>query len=144
MRWLAPMCVKKKGSGPERQSGGPAYAHPNMQCLVVLANVWMPHSGYKISEIQAAHTAFGELVSCWKKTLHCPSSCPPLVQQVKWSRRPLQTACTKAADEAFGSMLAATGLQPPNSSVEPTWESNDGMMQSSNDHAVCTDCGIIQ
>ena len=63
VKWISPMSML---SAQPVLSGcllALRYAPPNVKQPIVFANIWMPHSGYKVPEIQEAHKAFGKLTA---------------------------------------------------------------------------------
>jgi hypothetical protein len=123
----------------------------------------MPHSGYRVHELKAAHKAFGDMVLIWTQqkytvlavgdwnaaicTEHrpAPASVPDLqpIPGVKRFAVPAETQGTRAADKAFQDMLSCTALKQITDDITPTWESSTGMVQARIDHALCTDSSII-
>ncbi len=150
VKWVSPLSVKSPDSILSGRLVALKYAPPNVPNPVVLANAWMPHSGYKVAELEAAHKAFGDLVSGWKQQHYvvlaagdwnaaiCPDHRPPPDS----ASEPGPTG-TLAADRAFQLMMTTTGLHPTTDDIQPTWESSTGKMRSRIDHAICTDCSII-
>jgi exonuclease III len=67
VKWISPMSAKSVHNTLSGRVLALKYAPPNVQQPIVLANVWMPHSGYRVQDITDAHAAFGTLVDQWKQ-----------------------------------------------------------------------------
>ena len=155
VKWVSPLNVKTPESVLSGRLVALKYAPPNVPNPMVLANIWMPHSGYKAVELEAAHQAFGDLVMAWKQQQYLvlavgdwnaaifPEHRPAPDRPIERGARPHQTARTHAADQVFAQMRHATGLQPVTDDIQPTWESSNGMMRSRIDHALCTDGAVV-
>ncbi len=163
VKWVSPLSVKSPDAVLSDRLVALKYAPPNVPCPIVFANVWMPHSGYRVHELEAAHKAFGDMVLTWKQQKYsvvavgdwnaaiCPEHRPPPTVTTDPLTTPgvqhpgalATTPGTRAADKAFRDMMSRTALQKITDDVTPTWESSTGTVQAHIDHALCTDCSII-
>ena len=65
-KWCSPLHVNSIGDELSGRLLALRYAPPNILTPLVVANVWMPHSGYPPQTIRDAHEAFGRLTAGWR------------------------------------------------------------------------------
>ena len=141
-KWCSPLNTDHAGDALSGRLIALRYAPPNITQPLVLANVWMPHSGYSSESIQAAHEAFSELAARWKREGYAVLASGDWNATADDSQRSAP-ARNPVPDVAFRRMLDTTGLVIPSQVLEPTWYSSDGSTTATLDHILVTDRAVV-
>ena len=145
-KWISPACMNSADTSLSSHILALLYAPPNLQSPLLLANVWMPHSGYEAATMRQAHALVADLVLHWKGKGYVVLAAgywnTTLTDSQRWGPPPLSEQ-PRVTDSAFQSMLASTGMQIPVLCLGPTWESNTNACQATLDHVLLTDCSLV-
>ena len=140
VKWTSPMALNSASAALSGRIIALRYTPPNIAKPLVLANIWMPHSGYSAEAVQRAHTAFGDLMNTWKSSGHEVLAAGDWNATVTDDQRSV-VPCNPVPDQAFRQMLVKTGLKPMTVSTEPTWTSSSGRTFATLDHILFTNAG---
>lgn len=132
-KWISPACVNSADAALSSSIIALLYSPPHLQSPLLLANVWMPHSGYATDTIRQAHSAVTDLILYWKAkgypVLAAGDWNATLTDSQRWGPTPTM-GLPRVTDAAFRTLLTVTGMQAPVQCSSPTWESSTGTYQA--------------